>query len=210
MCLLHVCGFCVCVCAVHMISLNNWYETPLLPTEFADASWRNKALLLHRNVSAQRVCVTPRDGGGGDLIIYRFIAVLTWTTFSHLIRNQNPARFCTGFCMSTVICFVCLWMRQCIMAELSVLLHLLFITLYPTNVLVSVTSALLQHCDGPEQATGMQHDESQWKRCQLVSWAPAAHWSVTGSHNRWWHTHMFMYIIHTEYFFTFLQSSPVP
>lgn len=41
------------------------------------------------------------------------------------------------------------------------LVSLLFSTLYLTNVLVNVTSALLLHCDGLQQTSGMQHGESQ-------------------------------------------------
>lgn len=42
------------------------------------------------------------------------------------------------------------------------------------NVLVSVTLALFLPCNGPEKASGIKEDESQWKRCQMEeSWSHA-------------------------------------
>lgn len=66
-----------CVSAAHRISLHS-YEAPLLPAEFADASWRNATLLLRRNVSVQssvsmRVWERDQERMKENLIIYRFI-----------------------------------------------------------------------------------------------------------------------------------------
>lgn len=57
-------------------------------------------------------------------------------------------------------------MRQC---STFSFVSLLFITLYLTNVFVSVTSALFLRYDEAERASSWQHDESQWKIFQLVT-----------------------------------------
>lgn len=126
-----VCGtcshLCVCACAVHVISPNNWYETPLLPTEFADASWKNKALLLHRNVRAQHVCVTPRNGGGklNNISIHRCCQVdnpfrsnssesLTWHILCmglHMMSMFSHEQ-CRSVCVSECLCW-CVCVCEC-------------------------------------------------------------------------------------------------
>lgn len=58
---------------------------------------------------------------------------------------------------------------------------LLFITLYLTNALVSVTLAMSLRCDEAEQASAMQHDESQCKK--YLRRSPLGYCSVTASHS---------------------------
>lgn len=84
------------VCAAHMISRNNWYETWILPTEFADASWRNKALLLHWNVSSQHVCVCvclsvcECEGKVNNLVI-----------LGPPLRSNSPSQTLNVLCMTS-------------------------------------------------------------------------------------------------------------
>lgn len=169
------------LCVVHMISFNNWYETPLLPTEFADARWRNKTLLLHPNVRAQHVhlvCVRDTQRCCKKIIIkeknpitYWFIILVGWSIFidpTHWKPKPGIFYVCVYWQAllwktSSAAAFM---MRQCCTFSF---VSLLFITLYLTNVLVSVTSALFVRYDEAERASSRRHDESQWKIFQLVT-----------------------------------------
>lgn len=163
------------LCVVHMISFNNLYETPLLPTEFADARWRNKALLLHPNVRAQHVhlvrvwdtqrCrekIIIKEKKSNNILIHHSCWV------EHLYRsNSLETKTWNILCMCLLTSFGRWVVLQCpfMMRQCSTFnfVSLLFITLYLTNVLVSVTSALFLCYDEAEQASSRRHDESQWK-----------------------------------------------
>lgn len=128
-----------CLQCIGLVLTNMRHLSPLL--SFADASWRNKTLLLRRNVSVQS-CVSVRvwerhqEKMKGNLIIYRFINMNS----SSCPSFQLPVGLKRGVFEADVLSLVCVWHRT------SLFLFYCFYFCATANVMACVVLDLQQIC----------------------------------------------------------------
>ncbi len=198
MCVAHAFA-CVCVCVCVFVCFCAFDQSLQLIWDTSPPHWVCRcqleeqgfiATLKCRLTACVCVCVCARDSKWkrNNVLIYPCSQLdynFRFNSSEHKTRDVLcmiydvfvfawvASHVCNLVCESACAC-MCVFANASVHDSTLCFVSLLFITLYLTNVLVSVTAALLLHCDGPEQPSGIQHDESQWRRCRLISWSPAA------------------------------------